>query len=135
MASADKNTILNVTVMRITSYHFQLMRCHIRHKIKGDFRLTLSSADRKSLIDDHHLAISKSYIVRVLNEKGQERLNLSQHVLDELSRCVDYSDWNAFLRTNPLPPELHATMSQSKRNKRTSKLVAQRMEQLTTGSV
>ena len=117
--------------MDIHPYHKLLLRCHVRQKIKGNFRLKLTCADRESLIDCEKIVMSKDHIVKVLNEKKVEPLNLSQYVLDQLASCVDYEDWNAFLRANPRPTELYGKMHKSTREKRTEELVMQRMEKLT----
>ena len=116
--------------MFVHPYHFGLMRCRIRQKLKGDHRLRLSCADRVALVRDNKLKVSDSYIVKVISEADRRAGNLSQHVLDQLAHAIGHADWNGFLRTNPIPDGQFQQLLKAKFKKRLDALVEQRMADL-----
>lgn len=116
--------------MFVHPYHFQLVRCLIRKKVKGDHHIPLTCADRESLADSLNLSVSKSKMVKVLREKGHEHRSLSQHTMDQLVRYVGYSDWNDFLRKNPVPDGKYYDLQKLKARKLLEELVEKRMGEM-----
>lgn len=116
--------------MMVHPYHYQLMRCLIRQKVKGDHRIPLTCADRQELVDKWHLRISKNHILKVLSEGDRACCQLSQFVLNELMRCVDYEDWNDFLRQNPVPEGQFDELQRVRAKKKVQQAVELRMAEL-----
>jgi len=116
--------------MVIHPYHYQLMRCLIRFHVKGDHRIPLTCADRTELVDSLNLTISKSSIVKVLSEGQKARKEVSQHVLDQLMRCINYTNWNSFLQKNPVPKGEYYILLRAKSRKKLLQAVEERMLEL-----
>jgi hypothetical protein len=116
--------------MFIHPYHYRLMRCLVRQKVKGDHRIPLTCADREALVDSMGLQVSKSHILKVLSEGERARDRLSQFVLDELMRCIGQQDWNAFLRHNPVPDGQFDTLMLPKAKKLLMKAVEARIQEI-----
>ena len=120
--------------MYVLPYHFRLMRCLIRLKVKGDYRIRLTCADRIALVENLKLDVSKSYIVKILSEGDSMTTNLSQYVLNQLANSVGYADWNAFLRANPIPESKYKLLSRRRYKRVLNELVEQRITELHQGS-
>ena len=116
--------------MFIHPYHLRLMHALIRKKVKGDHRIKLTVADREQLVDTMQLSISKSHIVKVLNEGKRKPVSLSQHTLDQVVRVVDHENWNAFLQTNPVPSQYFYKLMSCKSKTLLSSLVETRILEL-----
>ncbi|MCF8256577.1 MAG: hypothetical protein K9J06_03435 [Flavobacteriales bacterium] len=111
-------------------YHYQLMRDLVRIKVKGDHRIPLTCADRLSLVANKNVHISKAYIMKVLSEGDCAPCHLSQSVLDELMRFAGHTDWNSFLRKNPVPEGQHYPLMGKKGKKKLHLAVEARIAEL-----
>jgi len=116
--------------MAIHPYHYQLLRCLIRLKLKGDHRIPLTCLDRKQLVEEMKLSISISHIIKVLSEGERARDNLSQHVLNELMRFAMEQSWNDFLKQNPVPEGQYFALMGKKGRKKLQQAVDARIAEL-----
>lgn len=94
--------------------------------MKGCHRIKLTCADRKSLVKSKQVTCSEGHILKVLNEGDKVLLAHSQYTLNEIIATVDYEDWNAFLRANPVPEGL----PNFKPNKRLTDAIEKRIKEL-----
>ncbi len=83
-----------------------------------------------ALVENLNLKVSKGYIVKVLSEGDRKITSLSQFVLDQLAHAIDYTDWNAFLRDNPVPNGKYEALLKSTAKKVLNALVEQRILEL-----
>jgi|GEM_PF-2167081 len=119
--------------MFIHPYHFRLMRCLIRKKVKGDHRIPLTCADRVALVKDHKLKVSEHYILKVLSEGDSLHQTPSQYVLDDVVRTIDHKNWNEFLRKNPIPEKFYCKKRGRKPKNLLQDMVDKRVQELNNG--
>lgn len=116
--------------MLVHAYHFELMHSLIKVKLKGDHRQKLTVLDRKSLVNGTTVTVSKDYMVRILTEGKCRPKKLSQYVLNQLVSIINYPDWNAFLRANPVPANEYMKLFKPISKKRLAAVVEKRLQEL-----
>lgn len=113
--------------MTVHPYHFHLMKCHIRLKLKGDPRTKLSCQDRREYMKLCGMKTEQNHLVKVLREEGRPPKGLAQYSLDQLVSGVGFSNWNEFLRSNPLPDGLPNFAASKKAMKQIDEKVVKRL--------
>ena len=116
--------------MLLHPYHFCLLKCQIRQKLKGDYHFCLTHADRSHLSRERLINISESYIHKVLPEFGKGPKSLSPHTLDILAKYIGKKDWNDFLNQNKVPLELFNYLLKPKAAKKLAEMVEKRMMEI-----